>query len=227
MNSFSNDKDAFIPEIWAQEGLVILEENMVAANLVHRDFEDEIKNFGDVVNTRRPGNFKINRKIDGSTLVQQGANATNVQVPLDQWFYNSFIINDGEISRQLASRSKSRSTCTCCRRCRPSPVALIVPSSAGSNGSFNWAFHREAPRSGHSPLALPNERMGVMATQCGHRCSTTPDWRNRRESRHPHGVIRGHLILAGLGSFSIFPLFCMSSGPSYGSKRPRLPQQKD
>ena len=101
VNSFSNDNDAFIPEIWAQEGLVILEENMVAANLVHRDFEDEIKNFGDMVNTRRPGNFKINRKVDGTTLSQQAANATNVQVPLNQWFYSSFTINDGEASKSF------------------------------------------------------------------------------------------------------------------------------
>jgi hypothetical protein len=77
---------------------VILEENMVAANLVHRDFENEIRNFGDVVNTRRPGEFKIKRKEDGTTLTQQAANATNVRVPLDQWFYNSFIIRDGEAS---------------------------------------------------------------------------------------------------------------------------------
>lgn len=94
----ANDNDAFIPEVWAQEGLVILEENMVAANLVHRDFENEVRNFGDVVNTRRPGEFKIKRKEDGTTLVQQAANATNVRVPLDQWFYTSFIIRDGEAS---------------------------------------------------------------------------------------------------------------------------------
>jgi hypothetical protein len=74
---------------------------MVAANLVHRDFEDEIKNFGDVVNTRRPGNFKISRKVDGTPLSQQSANATNVQVPLDQWFYTSFTINDGEASKSF------------------------------------------------------------------------------------------------------------------------------
>jgi hypothetical protein len=42
--------DAFIAETWALEGLAILEENMVAANLVHRDFENEIARFGDVVN---------------------------------------------------------------------------------------------------------------------------------------------------------------------------------
>jgi hypothetical protein len=98
---FANDNDAFIPEIWAQEGLVILEENMVAANLVHRDFQDEIRDFGDVVNTRRPGTFKIKRKKDGTTLTQQDANATNVRVPLDQWFYNSFTIKDGEASKSF------------------------------------------------------------------------------------------------------------------------------
>ena len=96
---FLNDNDAFIPELWAQEGLAILEENMVIANLVHRDFEDEVRNFGDVVNTRRPGTFRISRKKDGTTLSQQDANATNVAVPLDQWFYTSFIIRDGEASK--------------------------------------------------------------------------------------------------------------------------------
>ena len=33
------------------------------ANLVHRDFENEIAKFGDVVNTRKPGEFKVRRKV--------------------------------------------------------------------------------------------------------------------------------------------------------------------
>lgn len=100
--AYDNDNSAFIPEIWAQMGLVILEENMVAAQLVDRDFEPEIKNFGDVVNTRRPGTFKLARKTDTtSSLTQQSASATNVQVPLDQWFYESFIIKDGEASKSF------------------------------------------------------------------------------------------------------------------------------
>lgn len=98
---FANDNEAFIPELWAQEGLAILEENMVIANLVHRDFEDEVRDFGDVVNTRRPGTFRISRKKDGTSLTQQDANATNVRVPLDQWFYNSFVIKDGEASKSF------------------------------------------------------------------------------------------------------------------------------
>lgn len=95
---YANDNDAFIPEIWANEGLAILEENMVMARLVYRDFENEVRNYGDVVNTRRPGTFGIRRKKDGDTLENQDANSTNVRVPLDQWFYSSFTIKDGEAS---------------------------------------------------------------------------------------------------------------------------------
>ena len=98
---YDNDNTAFIPELWAAEGLAILQENMVIANLVHRDFENEIRQFGDVVNTRRPGNFQIRRKQDGTTLQNQDANATNVRVPLNQWFYTSFTIKDGEASKSF------------------------------------------------------------------------------------------------------------------------------
>lgn len=99
---YDNDNDAFIPEAWAAEGLAILEENMVAANMVHRDYSADIANYGDVVNTRRPGEFKIRRKKDGVNLAHQDASATNVQVKLDQWFYNSFVIKDGEASMAFA-----------------------------------------------------------------------------------------------------------------------------
>ena len=90
--------DAFIPELWANEGLAILEENMVMANLVSRDFEPNVANYGDVVNTRRPGTFSVTRKADGDTLVPETASATNVPVRLDQWFYKNFVIKDGEAS---------------------------------------------------------------------------------------------------------------------------------
>jgi len=103
---YENNLDAFIPEIWAQEGLVMLEENMVMARMVHRDFQNEVAKFGDVVNTRRPGEFKIRRKKDGTTLTQQDATATNVQVPLDQWFYSSFVIRDGEGSKSFQELSQ-------------------------------------------------------------------------------------------------------------------------
>jgi hypothetical protein len=95
---FANDNDAFIPEHWALEGLMQLEELMVVSNLIHRDFEPTLAQYGDIVNTRRPGEFKIRRKKDGVNLSHQDAASTNVQVTLDQWFYNSFVIQDGEQS---------------------------------------------------------------------------------------------------------------------------------
>jgi hypothetical protein len=98
---YDNDNSAFIPEHWAMEGLAILQENMVMANLVHRDFSDEVKDFGDVVNTQRPGEFAMRRKTDADSVQTQSAVATNVRVPLDQHIYNSFIIKDGEQSKSF------------------------------------------------------------------------------------------------------------------------------
>ena len=103
---YENQLDAFIPKLWADEGLRMLSANMVMANMVHRDFEEQIAKFGDVVNTRRPGEFKIRRKKDGTNLVQQDAVATNVPVPLDQWFYSSFVIRDGEGSKSFQELSQ-------------------------------------------------------------------------------------------------------------------------
>lgn len=98
---YDNDNDAYIPERWAMQSLAILEANQVMARLVNRDFQDEISQFGDVVNTRRPGTRKGNRRNDGDTYVSTAASSTNVQVPLDQWFYDSFVINDGEQSKSF------------------------------------------------------------------------------------------------------------------------------
>jgi len=98
---YANDIDAFIPEIWAQESLMILEENMVAGALVHRDFQDQIANFGDVVNTRKPADFTAVRKTNADDVTVQDAIATNVQVPLDQHVHTSFLIRDGEESKSF------------------------------------------------------------------------------------------------------------------------------
>lgn len=95
---FANDVDALVPELWAQESLAILEENMVMARLVHRDFSPLVASYGDVVNTRRPGEFSTKRKTASDSVVSQDAVATNVQVPLDQHAYVTFTIKDSESS---------------------------------------------------------------------------------------------------------------------------------
>jgi hypothetical protein len=98
---YANDNDAYIPELWAMESLAILVENMVMANLVHRDFSSEVAQYGDVVNTRRPSAFKPYRKTDADSITLQDAVSTNVQVPLNQHYYISFTIKDGESSKSF------------------------------------------------------------------------------------------------------------------------------
>lgn len=98
---YENDVDAFIPELWASEALLVLQENMIAGSLVYRDFENTLARYGDVVNTRRPADFRAKRKTNADNVVVQDAIATNVQVKLDQHVHTSFLIRDGEESKSF------------------------------------------------------------------------------------------------------------------------------
>lgn len=96
---FDNSLDAFIPEFWANEALVVLEENLVAANLVYRDFENQLARFGDTVNCQRPNRFEPVRKTNADNVTIQDATAENVPVVLNQHIHTSFLIKDGEESK--------------------------------------------------------------------------------------------------------------------------------
>lgn len=99
--AYANTVDAFVPELWANESLMILEENMVVAALVHRDFQPLVANFGDVVNTRKPADFTVKRKVDADTVTIQDASAANVAVKLNQHLHTSFLLKDGEESKSF------------------------------------------------------------------------------------------------------------------------------
>lgn len=103
ITSYDNSLDAWVPELWAQESLAILEENMVIGNLVHRDFSTDIANFGDTVNTRKPGEFSAKRKTDADDVTVQDATAENIPVKLDQHIHTSFMIKDGQESLSFKS----------------------------------------------------------------------------------------------------------------------------
>jgi hypothetical protein len=93
--------DAYIPELWANESIAILEENMVLGNLVHRDFEPLIAAYGDVVNTRKPGEFVPVRKTAADNVTVQTPTASSVPVILNQHLHTSFIIKDGDQSKSF------------------------------------------------------------------------------------------------------------------------------
>jgi hypothetical protein len=100
---YANDNDALIPELWAKYTLAILESNMVAGQLVYRDFEASLANFGDTVNTRKPAEMTVSRKTDADSITAQDASVTNIPVKLDMHPYVSFIIKDGEESMSMQS----------------------------------------------------------------------------------------------------------------------------
>lgn len=139
--SYANNNDALIPELWARESIAVLEENMVMGMLVHRDFENEIRNFGDVVNTRKPVDMKVRRKTDSDTITYNDAVVTNVQVPLNQHFYSGFVIKDGERSKSMQDLIQ---------------VHLVPAMKAMGNGIDRAILGRVA----HALLGGPNDRVG-------------------------------------------------------------------
>jgi len=87
-----------IPEVIAQESLMILENEMVMAHLVHRDYEDLVARMGQTVNAHRPAKFTANRKALRDSVVVQAAQVDTVPVTLNQHWETSFMIADGEES---------------------------------------------------------------------------------------------------------------------------------
>ena len=90
--------DAFIPEHWANEALLILQEQMVMGNLVNRDFDRTIASAGDTVNISMPGDFKAKRKSAADNVTIQNPTVTTFPVKLDQHLHTSFIIKDQHLS---------------------------------------------------------------------------------------------------------------------------------
>lgn len=91
------------PEIWAMESLMILENSHVAANLVHRNFEDEVAQFGDVINTRKPTKFTVNdmNHTLTATLTPQEAQATLVSITLDRHKEVSWRLTDRDMATSI------------------------------------------------------------------------------------------------------------------------------
>ena len=101
--AYDNSLSAFDVQLWAQEGLAILLENMVMGMLVHRDFDNVIAKYGDTVNVRKPNQFKGIRKTNADAVTVQNASAINIPVKLNQLIHVSYLIKDGEESVAFTS----------------------------------------------------------------------------------------------------------------------------
>ena len=97
----ANSIDAYFPEVWAQETLDALEENFVIAACVHRDFEDDVAKYGDVVNTRKPTVPTARAKSAGGSYTIDDAEASNVSVTLDKHYYVRYLFEDAEQAKSV------------------------------------------------------------------------------------------------------------------------------
>ena len=71
------------PSIIANEALMVLQANMVMADLVHRDYSSEFVNVGDTITVRKPANF-VAKNFTG-TVSAQDATEDSVTVKMDRF----------------------------------------------------------------------------------------------------------------------------------------------
>jgi hypothetical protein len=86
--------DVAIPEFWSATALGALKANTVAAQLVRRDFDNQVATQGDTVNVIRRGALSVNSKVANTAVTLQNPTNTNIPVVLDQHKEVSMLIED-------------------------------------------------------------------------------------------------------------------------------------
>lgn len=93
------------PDIIAREALMVLRNNAVMANLVHRDYSDEfVGGVGDTITVRKPATFVAN-EYDGAIEVQDATEAA-VPVVMDKHLDVSFAVTAKQLTLDIEDFSK-------------------------------------------------------------------------------------------------------------------------
>lgn len=93
------------PDIIAREALMVLRNNAVMANLVHRDYSEEfVAGVGDTITIRKPATFEA-KEYAGSITVQD-ATETGVAVKMDKHLDVSFAVTSKQLTMDIEDFSK-------------------------------------------------------------------------------------------------------------------------
>ncbi len=93
------------PDIIAREALMVLRNNAVMANLVHRDYSgDFVGAVGDTITVRKPATFVAN-EYNGSINVQD-ATESGIEVKMDKHLDVSFAVTAKQMTMDIADFSK-------------------------------------------------------------------------------------------------------------------------
>ena len=93
------------PDIIAREALMVLRNNAVMANLVHRDYSEEfVAGVGDTITIRKPATFEA-KEYAGSITVQD-ATESGVAVKMDKHLDVSFAVTAKQLTMDIEDFSK-------------------------------------------------------------------------------------------------------------------------
>jgi hypothetical protein len=83
------------------ESLIVLQNTHVVANLVHRNFENEVAQKGDVVHTRQPTTGTVKSLTNNAAITVATLGATDVSITLDKHKYTAFRVSDRDMSTSI------------------------------------------------------------------------------------------------------------------------------
>lgn len=93
------------PDIIAREALMVLRNNAVMANLVHRDYSSEfVAGVGDTITIRKPATFEA-KEYTGSIEVQDAAES-GVEVKMDKHLDVSFAVTSAQMAMEIEDFSE-------------------------------------------------------------------------------------------------------------------------
>jgi hypothetical protein len=84
----------FIPELWSDRLFVNLRKALVFGSLCQRDYEGEIRNFGDTVKINEIGPVTVTAYTKAATLSYQTLSSAQKELKIDQASYFAFTIDD-------------------------------------------------------------------------------------------------------------------------------------
>ena len=92
------------PEVIAKEALMVLQSNLVMADLVHRDYADDFVSVGDTVSIRRPAKF-VAKNFTGAAESQE-IHEGSVPVTLDRFRDVTVAVSSKQMSLDIADFSQ-------------------------------------------------------------------------------------------------------------------------
>lgn len=86
--------ETFIPKVWSARILDSLDKSLVYANLLNRDYEGEISQFGDTVHINSIGDIAVRTYNKNAEITVDDVTMTDQSLIIDQGDYFAFKVND-------------------------------------------------------------------------------------------------------------------------------------